>query len=182
MKEKSEEKHLREGNISLVLDSYNEIFSDFDPRPSAERGLSIDFLDECRRALREGEGGVELRLLIPKNKRESKEEVIIKRRLKAHFTKHVLEKQKEVKKIRLNGSLLIGLGIVMMFVSYLVYSEILFAGREILKNIALIITEPAGWFLFWIGGEKFVYKVKEILPDYVFYKKMYESEISFHNY
>jgi len=182
MKEEEEEKHLREGNISLVLDSYNEIFSDFDPRPSAERGISVDFLEECRRALREREGGAELRLLIPKNKRNTKEEAVIKRRLKAHFTKHVIERQKEVNKIRRNGVYLIILGVAMMFVSYLVYSGLLFPDAEILKNIVLVVTEPAGWFLFWIGGEKFVYKVKEILPDYMFYKKMYESEVSFHNY
>ena len=35
---------LKKGEISLLLDSYTGIFSDFDPRPYAERTLSDDFL------------------------------------------------------------------------------------------------------------------------------------------
>ncbi|NYT12918.1 MAG: hypothetical protein GKC01_00225, partial [Candidatus Methanofastidiosa archaeon] len=63
---------LREKNISLILDSYDDLFSDFDPRPYSVRGLSDDFLIECRRAVRgiKTESPVlELRLLVPKNKR-----------------------------------------------------------------------------------------------------------------
>ena len=36
----------KEGNVSLVLESYNDIFSDFDPRNYSERALSDDFLIE----------------------------------------------------------------------------------------------------------------------------------------
>ena len=39
---------LKEGNISLILDSYDDIFSDFDQRDFSERSLSDDFLIECR--------------------------------------------------------------------------------------------------------------------------------------
>lgn len=39
--------------ISLVLDTYDDIFSDFDPRPYGERALSSDFLDEAKKAARD---------------------------------------------------------------------------------------------------------------------------------
>ena len=34
---------LKEGNISLILDSYDDIFSDFDPRDFSERSLNWGF-------------------------------------------------------------------------------------------------------------------------------------------
>ena len=51
MKEKRFE-HFYESadDIPLVLDSYDDIFSDFDPRPYSERAMSGDFLLECKKA------------------------------------------------------------------------------------------------------------------------------------
>ena len=40
------EKLLQQSEISLLLDSYDDIFSDFDPRPYNQRALSQDFLAE----------------------------------------------------------------------------------------------------------------------------------------
>jgi len=45
-----------------------------------------------------------------------------------------------------------------------------------------VVLEPAGWFLFWIGGEKLVYERREKYPELEFYKKMAKTEISFHAY
>jgi hypothetical protein len=172
---------LKEGNISLILDSYNDIFSSFDPRSYSEKALSDDFLVECKRASLERSEPIVLRLLIPKNKRNFQEESKIKFRLKNHFYKHYLEKKKEINKLKLNGALFIFFGLLMMFVAYLTYSNFLFSD-EILKNILLVITEPAGWFFFWIGGEKFVYRVSEIYPKYEFYHKMISSKVQFLSY
>ena len=52
-------------NISLSLNSYDDIFSGFDPRPYSQRALSDDFLAESKRASRDKElDGVELIFLI----------------------------------------------------------------------------------------------------------------------
>ena len=61
--------------ISLNLDSYDDIFSDFDPRPYSERAMSQDFLAEAHRAsIDKGFGQIELNFLIPKNKRKKHED------------------------------------------------------------------------------------------------------------
>ena len=79
----------KEANISLILDSYEDIFSSFDARRHSEKALSTDFLDEAKRASRDKDSGsIELKLLIPKNKRQLGEEIIIKKRLKRHFQHH----------------------------------------------------------------------------------------------
>src|SRR3989344_8520573 len=87
--------NLREGNISLILDSYDDIFSDFDPRDYSEKSLSDDFLVECKKAAIDKNDKLELRFLVPKQKRNLIEEVLIKKRLKEHFQKHFKEKKEE---------------------------------------------------------------------------------------
>jgi hypothetical protein len=172
---------IKEGNISLILESYDDIFSSFDPRPSSERALSDDFLVECKRASIDREEPITLRFLVPHSKRNLKEELEIQFRLKNHFHKHYLEKRREINRLKIRGIFFIFIGLSLMFISYLTYSGFLFSD-EILKNILLVITEPIGWFFFWIGGEKFVYRVSEINPGYTFYKKMDSSRVLFLSY
>lgn len=78
--EKEEEEiELRESNISLSMSSYNNLFSDFDPRDYSQKILSEDFIDECKRAVREKNGKIELILLFPKDRRNIKDEIKIKK-------------------------------------------------------------------------------------------------------
>ena len=170
---------IREANISLILDSYEDIFSDFDPRPYGERALSDDFLLECKRASRDkNQDEIELRLLIPKEKRRLKDEEIIKERLREHFKKHSLEKHKDIKKYKREGFGWIFIGILIIIFS--VYGSLNFKSTFFVTLIKII--EVPSWFLIWEGlGKVFIYS-REKLPDYNFYKKMYSSEIGFFNY
>ena len=67
---------LAQGSISLLLDSYDDIFSDFDPRPFTHRAVSDDFLIEAKRAALDKDGTLELRFLIPRQHRKSDTETI----------------------------------------------------------------------------------------------------------
>jgi hypothetical protein len=97
--------------------------------------------------------------------------------LKEHFHKHFREKQNEIKKIKLVGFFWFVLGVaVMIGESFL----ILYSG--FISNLLKIILMPAGWFFFWEGlGKVFIYS-KEKKPDYNFYKKMANVEITFLHY
>ena len=181
IKEERLPEELIRSNIPLILNAYTDIFSDFDPRPFSERALSDDFLLECKKAAIDKEEGLELVLAVPRNKRSINDELKIKKRLKEHFKKHHLEKEGEIKKTKKMGWLMIFSGMVLMFISYLLSSGTLFH-NEILQNLALVITEPAGWFFFWIGGEKLIYEKKSQEPDKEFYHKMASATISFRSY
>jgi hypothetical protein len=171
---------IREGNISLVLDSYQDIFSDFDPRPYKYRALSDDFLSECKRASRDkGEEGIELRLLVPKEQRNLKEEEIIRERLKEHFKKHSIEKYDEMRSVQREGIFWFILGALIMSVDTVLVG---YVTKNFFVNFLIVILEPAGWFTFWEGLGKVFIHSKEKLPDYEFYKKMYSSEVDFFNY
>lgn len=181
IEEGAKQELLAQGEVSLILDTYDDIFSDFDPRPYSHRTLSQDLLVEAKYATVSKEGTLELRFLIPKEKRLIEVETMIKKRLREHFLKHFHEKTVELVDIRKHGFFLIALGVLMMFLAIVFYSDLL-PLHKIIKNIFIVLTEPAGWFLFWIGGEKIVYERREKLPEYMFYKKMSVAHISFISY
>jgi len=185
MESKKEEKkadvlaEFKEGNISLILDSYDDIFSDFDPRNYSERALSDDFLLECKKAARDKDDRLELRFLAPKNKRDFKDEIRIKKRLKEHFQRHHKELDNEIKGIRWKGISWIALGAVLMLAATFLLG---FKDKNFFYNLLIIIVEPAGWFTFWEGLNMLYFTTKEKMPDYNFYKKMSKSEIVFLDY
>ena len=171
---------LREKNISLILDSYDDIFSDFDPRPYSARGLSDDFLIECRRAVRgkKTESPVlELRLLVPKNKRKLAKETMIKKRLKDYFQNQAIEKQKELTQSRRDGIKWLAIGILFSLIS-----TFLITLEGFLFNLLLIITEPGGWFSLWTGLDKLFIEPKGKKPELEFHNKMAKMIIIFHSY
>ena len=97
--------YLKQGNISLILDGYEDLFSDFDPRPYSKRTLSDDFILECKKAVRENKvelQNYELRLLVPKHKRKTNDETII-RKIKGLFSILGIRKTKELKQLRIDG-------------------------------------------------------------------------------
>jgi hypothetical protein len=168
---------LRQGNISLILDSYDDLFSDFDPRPYSEKALSDDFLNECRKAsVDKAYDGLELRLLVPKHRRNARHEAQIRKRLKDHFQKHAEEKEREQKRIRREGCLWSFTGACMIFVATLLYSE-----KGFFYSFLLVVFEPAGWFTVWSGLDKIFSEVKEKQPLLEFYKKMLASRINFYS-
>ena len=169
----------KEGNVSLILDSYDDIFSDFDPRSYSERALSDDFLSECKKAARDKEDRLELRFLIPKQKRNYRDEIKIKKRLKDHFHRHFLETNKKINKIKMSGLIWFILGAIVMTLGTFLYSQ---RDNGFLFTFLFIMSEPAGWFFFWEGLAKIFITSKKELPDYEFYKKMSKSEIVFLDY
>jgi hypothetical protein len=176
MKQK-EKIDLKEENISLILDSYDDIFSDFDPRPYNVKALSDDFLSECKKVSVDKGEELELRFLVPKNKRKTNEEYEIRKRLRTHFQKHYKEKEKEIKQIKRNGWAWFFIGAFVMTAATFLYGY-----KGFLFNFLFIMAEPAGWFFFWEGLDKIMVEAKNKKPDYEFYKKMSKAHIYFLDY
>jgi len=167
-------------DISLWLDSYNDIFSSFDPRPYSERALSVDFLGEAKRAsVDKDEGKIELRLLMPPKKRNRQEEGVIKKRLRDHFKKHHEMLHRENRQLVKNGLFFAAMGVVLMFIA----SYMLFKNSEtFLISFLIVLLEPAGWFLFWEGLWQVIYQPRERRPELQFYEKMSKCDIQFLSY
>jgi hypothetical protein len=179
--EEGKKKLLNLSEISLWLDTYDDIFSDFDPRPYSQRALSDDFLSEVKRASRDkGFGPIEINFLIPANQKNPYHEALIKKRLKDHFKHHHDDLHKEKNGIYKQGAIFMAVSVVLMLgASYLLYQQ---ENSGFLINFLVILLEPAGWFLFWEGLYQIIFESKEINPDLHFYEKMTRAKITFMSY
>lgn len=177
----AKQKLLQMSEISLVLDSYDDIFSDFDPRTLDKRALSDDLMIEIRKATREKKSGViEVNFLIPLEQQKAEKEAAIRKRLHEHFRKHYELVEKEIKAVKQKGIMMVGVGLVLSIIAAVfVYPN---EANNILNNIVLVLIEPAAWFTIWEGANKVFDTWKNLQPDLEFYKKMMKSEISFTAY
>ncbi len=172
---------LKMSEFSLWLDSYNDIFSDFDPRPDSLRALSQDFVEEAKRAVKDRDSGeLTLSLLIDDKLRDPIEEEIITKRLHEHFTKHFNCQKKERKKILKKGLIFVIVGILLLFIATILLVN--FGNTSYQMAFLLIVMEPAGWFFAWEGLNLAIFYSKEETKDYDFYKKMQKCKIHFVSY
>ncbi|MCS7134543.1 MAG: hypothetical protein NZ889_01645 [Candidatus Pacearchaeota archaeon] len=180
LSEEEKQKLLQLSEISILLDSYDDIFSDFDPRPFSQRALSDDFLLEAKKAAKEkAKGIIELKLMIPSKERNQELERVIKRRLRSHFKEHYEKAKKEVKNLVKKGFLFLGLGVALMiFATYLLTIGI----DSFTLNLLIVLAEPGGWFLFWTGLDQFFNEIKSKKPELEFYERMSKCEITFFSY
>ena len=165
--------------ISLLLKTYDDIFSSFDPRPYTQKALSDDFLIEEKRAARDKIGEFELRFLIPKKARVLAHEELIKKRLREHFRKHHLLIEQEVSLTKKKGIWMTILGISMITLAAYI-SSLNF--ERFFMHFLIILLEPAGWFTAWTGLDQIYYTVDEKKPDLEFYRKMTKADIVFASY
>ena len=161
--------------ISLRLEQYDDIFSDFDMRPYSKRALSVDFLDEVKRATSDKTGGaIELVLYAPEKERNEAHETTIKERLGAHFKRHYLLLAKERSEILRLGISMVVLGIVSMIAAtFILYED---PTENLFLSFLVVFLEPAAWFLLWEGMDQIIFHSKDINPNLQFYKKMSESQ------
>ena len=170
---------LQISEISLLLDSYDDIFSDFDPRSYAQRSLSVDFLREAERASKDKDD-FDLNLLIPKKLRSAPKERMIRKRLKTHFKKHAQKIEQKYKKMLTHGALFTFTGIACMLGA--VYILHTLQPTTLFQNFMLVLLEPGGWFLFWEGLNITLFESKKIKPELDFYNKMHRCIINFLDY
>lgn len=178
--EKEKEEFMQQGNISLIIDSYDDIFSDFDPRPFNERTLSDDFLVECKKAVRdrkEPEFGFELRILTPNNIRSINDELKIRKRIKNYFQKRLNEKEKETYGLRNEGIIWFIFGVIFILIATYIGTF-----NQFIFRFLFVIFEPAGWFTIWSGLDKIFIETKEKKPEIEFYRKMNNLQIIFTSY
>lgn len=169
---------LQKGEMSVWVDHYDDIFSDFDPRPYGERSLSDDFLGEAKKMAHRKDDVMTLRILTPGKARKASHEELIRKRLHEHFAYHHERLRKETGRIQRNGALLATLGFILMMVATALYQ----AESSVLVIFLIVLTEPSGWFMVWFGLDQVFYTAKAQRPDLEFYEKMSKAQISFESY
>jgi hypothetical protein len=161
--------------IAIALDSYDDIFSDFDIRSYRERAISKDFLDELRVRLRRlgTKSSVDIVLLVPARDRSVSDEELIAARARSFFDERREHYLREDARSKLGSVVFVSVGLVLsLAASY-------FAGRlaflPLFKDFLLI---PA-WFFVWSGLERFVKDREEIGRKKKYYLSLCGSRIVF---
>lgn len=172
---------LQLSEISLWIDSYDDLFSDFDPRPYSQRAISEDLLIEAQRASRDlASGKGQLKFLVPTAQRSNYQENVIKKRLKDYFKKHLDNTHKEIKKVVKQGVSFAAVGAVLMLIATFILFK--YAERSLVTTFLVIFLEPAGWYFFWEGLNLIIFETKKLKPNHEFYEKMSKCEVTFTSY
>ena len=167
-------------NVSLFLKDYNDVFSTFDAREYKDAALSDDFLQECKKIVGESKFPVrQLKISLPSNKRNRKNEIIIQKRLHSFFLAQAHIWEQEGQREKRIAQLMIIIGILIgFFVSYIIYVGHL---HPFLITLLSVIWEPASWFLIRTGADRAVDILKKTKHGENYYHKLARAKISFYD-
>ncbi len=134
--------------LLIALDSYDDIFSDFDIREYKERAISIDLIHELRRRLEQTPYPKRIIFTVPKYRRVKKDEKKVAKRLKGFFRQQAERIRREIKSRREQGIAYFLIG----FIIYLglLWLEMHISALEPLYDFALF----PSWYLAWLGFDK----------------------------
>ena len=163
--------------LNLWLDSYDDIYSDFDSRHYLKRRISDDFLYELRTEMKyKAHHAGEMVLLLPTECRDDPSEKIIADSLSEFFSSQFHFQQDKCRKKRNNGILLLAAGVIIMLLnSWVSYNS----GESFLTTAIKVLLEPAGWFLLWAALDFLFYDFAELKKERNFYKELSEMHIHF---
>ncbi len=163
--------------LSLWLDSYDDIFSDFDSRHYHKRRVSEDFIEELRETLKyKTERFNELVLLLPAGLRKKENETEIAASIHDQFRNRFDSLHKKEKRVYKRGIVFVTAGILLMAID----SYITFLGYKAFPVMVMrIIIEPAGWFLMWNGLDLLLYNFRKAKTETEFYRIISEFKIQF---
>jgi hypothetical protein len=165
-------------SISIAIDTYDDIFSDFDPRDVVDRDLSEDFIKELARRHRQGvKGKYDVVIVAPKAIENQAIEKKITARLNKYFHQKYLRYKKSIDELRKRGAIYIAVGMLLLAALTLVA----YFGRMERLTIELmgIIFMPLGWFGIWEGFSKIVDIPFRLGSDTMVYKGLSKAVYKF---
>ena len=169
-----------EPEICIWIDKYDDVFSDFDSRPFADRALSDDFLRELRKMISDKSGNeTVLKFHILDDQRNSESEAIISHNLRTHF-RHIADVLTGDRKQTLHkGYMLLGFGFLLIL--FLFFLTTIVSKAAYLNGINLML-EPVGWFMTWTGLD-YVFQISRKSQSALqFNSKMANAQIAFSSF
>ena len=164
--------------ISIAIDTYDDIFSDFDPRDLTQRDLSEDFIIELTRRHRQDiKGKYDVVLVAPKAIEDPAAEKKIISRLSRYFHLKYTRYAKSINNIRIRGLVYIATGMALLIaLALLTYSNKL---DRLTLEITGIMFMPLGWFGIWEGFSKIVDIPFKLESDTQVYRKLSKAAYKF---
>lgn len=167
--------------LSLWLDNYDDLYSDFDARALLKRRISEDFIHELEIAFKRKEENTDVLLLhIPGIIRNETDEKLITERLQNHFNREWESGKTELKRNTRRYILFFVISIVVMTFNVLI--SIRSAGGVNILYETRILLEPAGWFFFWNSLEYFFFRRQAESGKVKFWNMIAGWKIMFRSY
>ena len=161
--------------VDIAIDTWDDVFSDFDPRPLNERILSEDFIAELKKRYRQTpRGSYRVTILAPKNLKDEQVETTVVQRLKKHFKYLSLQRQKEIIQIRVKGAIFVLFGIC--FLTFLTLAAYFKWFGDLAIEIVGIVVMPLGWFGIWEGFSKIVDTSPKFSQEEIFFDKLAKAQ------
>ncbi|MEA3328357.1 MAG: hypothetical protein U9Q08_01235 [Candidatus Omnitrophota bacterium] len=164
--------------ISIAIDTWDDIFSDFDPRLFNVRALSEDFITELKKRYRETRrGSFLITIYAPVSLKNETQEKTVILRLKRYFKHRAMQRQKEVSRIRRRGITFAILGVCSLgLLTLLTYFQLF---NELTIEIIAIILMPLGWFGIWEGFSKIVDTSPKFIQEEMLFDKLSKAVYQF---
>jgi hypothetical protein len=164
--------------LSIAIDTFEDIFSDFDPRDYTKRDLSDDFMYELKRRYRETKTSqFDIIFHAPKKVHEEATEKIIIQRIKQHFRHIASQNRKDIGTLRARGMYYIWFGVILLSVfTFATYHKWL---SDLNAQILGILFMPLGWFGIWEGFSKVIDIPWKLQEDLEFNLKMAKANYQF---
>jgi hypothetical protein len=164
--------------ISIAIDTYDDIFSDFDPREIDQRELSEDFIIELlRRHRTDPRGKYDVVLVAPKAISDPNTEKKTISRLTHFFHIKFTQDIKIINQIRLRGLIFVMIGmLILMALVFATYYRVI---DKLMIELAGIVFMPLGWFGVWEGFSQIVDKPLKFQREAEVFKKLSKAEYKF---
>jgi len=165
--------------LNLWLDSYDDIYSDFDSRHYHKRRISEDFLYELEREMKYKEDKANrLMLLLPNQKRDEAVENSISASLSGFFQKQFLLQRDKYRRQLKKGLMFLSGGVLVMLGN--TWMNYRFGSTLTFSIISLkVLLEPAGWFLLWTALDSLFYDLNILKKEKILFQSLSEIQIRF---
>lgn len=173
------EEHIKDiQEITIAIDSWDDVFSDFDPSPIDQRILSEDFLSELKKRYRETQrGNFIITIYAPALLKDDLTEKLVTKRLKQYFRFRYLSISKEVMTAIRKGFIFVIGGIVSLSVlTLLTYFKML---ERLALELMGIILMPLGWFGIWEGFSRIIEPTPLLKQEQELFAKLSHASIKF---
>jgi hypothetical protein len=161
--------------VAIALDTYDDLFSDFDIRGYGERALSRDFLDELGVRLRRLrlKPGLDIVFLLPSERRKEADERLIIERIRGFYADRREHYRREDVKSKRRACAFIAIGLALSVAANSIAGRL---GFFPLFNDFILIPS---WFFVWSGFEALIKNRDEINRKKKYYAALYESRTFF---
>ncbi len=156
----------------IALDTYDDVFSDFDPSPYQTRILSDDFLRELHRRYAETpKGDFVINFTMPHPLRSEKTELLVKKRIKDYFKSRLKDVEKLRREKMQKGAVRLAIGISLSLL-LLVFPQL--DVIPVLTLISVLI-----WYVLWTGFEYIFEAARRLKRKQAFYDRFLRAEFNF---